>query len=123
MLVGGVIWANNNTSTGTPMRQSSWGDTGPETTVIKSAFVGYGWSPEYNEKSYLSRDLYMRKKSLSSYPIGGRYYSSNSKSDAAKVTESFWGFSDGVEVGLFGGYNQSDPYKSGYGYATIVLSK
>ncbi|MPV71618.1 hypothetical protein [Burkholderia sp. BE17] len=122
MVVGGKMWANNDSSSNTPVEEFSWGYTGPDASVIKSAFSGYGWSSTYKH-GYVSCDLYMLTNPSGAGPIGGRYYSTNNTSTATKVTETFWGLSDGNEVGLFNGYNYSAAYKEGYGYATIVLPK
>jgi|HubBroStandDraft_5_1064220.scaffolds.fasta_scaffold275078_1 hypothetical protein len=121
MVVGGKIWANNDTQSNSPVEQSSWGYTGANTKLIKSAFSCYGYSTTY-QHGYLNCDLYMAANPSGPYPIGGRYYSTNDTSSAPNLTDTFWGFSDGNENELLGGYNWSAAYQKGYGHATIVLS-
>jgi hypothetical protein len=55
--------------------------------------------------------------------VGGRYISNNDSGSATPVTETFWGFSDGTENALFGGYNFSSNYQNGFGQITVFTTK
>lgn len=121
MVVGGKMLANNNNSSQPWVEQSSWGYTGAGTERIEGAFSGYGWSPVY-QQGYLRCDLYMAQNPTGAYPVGGRYVASNDTGAATPVTGTFWGFSEGKENVLFGGYAWSDTYQKGSGQITVFTT-